>query len=264
MKIVYNEEKLRRILSDFHILTGVSMSFIDHNGEIKIKAVFNNDFCSTLQKSPVHRQKCANCDAKVVEKSKQSRCFESHICHENLYDAVLPIEKDDVIVGYIIMGRIRIEGSNPNEEVESNSELLRLFKLIPLFSSSKIEALKTLLSEILFADAITIEHDPVLDGILAYIDQYLAENICVEHLSNRFFLSRNALYKHFREGLGSTVNGYITEQRLKKAKELLTDTDLTVEAVSRTVGFDNYAYFCRTFKRHTNKTPTEYRKASRY
>ena len=263
MKIIYNEEKLKRILNDLHILTGVSLSFIDFNGTEKVKAVFNNDFCSNLQKSSVYKQKCESCDVQVVEKCKQSRCFESHLCHQSLYDAALPIEKNGVFAGYILMGRIRIEGSEPNYDVKENGELLRLFDQIPLFSSLKIDALKTLLPEILFANAITIEYDPVLEEILAYIERNLAENIGVENLCNRFFLSRNALYKHFREGIGHTVNEYIAEQRLGKAKELLTDTELTIEAVARTVGFDNYAYFCRAFKRHTKKTPTEYRKASR-
>lgn len=261
MKIIYDEEKLRRILNDLHVLTGVSMSFIDFNGNEKANAVFNNDFCANLQKSSAHKQKCSNCDAKVIEKCKQSRCFESHICHQNLYDAALPIEKDGVLVGYILMGRIRIEGGTPNDEIKGNSELLRLFNRVPLFSNPKIDALKTLLPEILFANAITLENDSVLDGILSYIDQNIAENIGVEDLCNRFFLSRNALYKHFREGLGYTVNQYVINQRIKKAQRLLTDTELTVEAVARTVGFDNSAYFCRVFKHHTNQTPTEYRKA---
>ena len=194
MKIIYNEEKLNRILNDLHILTGVSMSFIDFEGNEKVKAAFNNDFCSNLQKSSAHKQECANCDANVIEKCKQSHCFESHICHQSLYDAALPIEKNGVFAGYILMGRIRIEGSKPNDEVKGNSELLRLFNQIPLFSSSKIDALKTLLPEILFANAITIEYDLVLDEILAYIERNLAENIVVEDLCNQFFLSRNALY----------------------------------------------------------------------
>lgn len=263
MKIIYNQEKLKRILNDLHILTGVSLSFIDFNGTEKVKAVFNNDFCSNLQKSSVYKQKCENCDVQVVEKCKQSRCFESHLCHQNLYDAAFPIEKDGVLVGYILMGRIRIEGGDPNGEVTSDSELLRLFNRVPLFSDSKIDALKTLLPEILFANAIALKNDSVLDGIFEYIDQNISRNISVEDLCNRFFLSRNALYKHFSKGLGCTVNQYITEQRMKKAKALLTDTELTVEAVARMVGFGNCAYFCRAFKQNINKTPSEYRTASR-
>ena len=264
MKIIYNEKKLKRILNDLHILTGVSLAFIDSNGHEKVRSAPDNDFCSDLQKSSVYKQKCENCDVQVIEKCKRSCCFESHLCHQNLYDAALPIVKDGLLVGYILMGRIRIEGGGPNDEVISDSKLLCLFNRVPLFSSSKIDALKTLLPEILFSNAISLENDSVLDGVLAYVDQNIAEGISVENLCNRFFLSRNALYKLFRGGLGCTVNEYITGQRMKKAKGLLTDTELTVEAVAREVGFDSCAYFCRAFKHHTSKTPTEYRKEERF
>ena len=258
MKIIYNEEKLRRILNDLHILTGVSMSF---NGNEKVKAAFNNDFCSNLQKSSAHKQECANCDANLIEKCKQSHCFESHICHQSLYDAVLPIEKDGVFAGYILMGRIRIEGSTFNPALKCDAHLIDLFNHIPLFTKDKIDALKSLLPEILFANAITIEHDPFVEEITAYISENLDSNLSVSKLCKHFFISRNQLYKHFREGLGCTVNEYIINQRLSKAKSLLKETDLTVEAIANLVGICNYAYFCKCFKHQTGVTPTEYRKS---
>lgn len=261
MKIIYNEEKLMRILNDFHILTGVSMSFIDHMGNVKINVVFNNDFCSNLQKSPVHHEKCANCDVEILEKCKQSHCFESHICHENLYDAALPVEKDGVFAGYILMGRIRVESSILNTDLENDEDLINLFNQIPLFSQNKIDALKSLLPEILFANAITVEFDPFIEQITTYISDNLDSELSVTALCKRFFISRNRLYKCFNEGLGCTVNEYIIKTRLSKAKSLLKCTSHTVENIAATVGIGNYTYFCKIFKHFTGVTPTEYRKS---
>ena len=262
MKIIYNEDKLKRILNDFHILTGISMSFIDSKDNVKINIRFSNDFCSNLQKSSAYKMECANCDANVIEKCKQSNCFESHICHQNLYDAALPIEKDGVFAGYILMGRIRIEGSTLNSSLKNDSHLINLFNQIPLFTKDKIDALKSLLSEILFANAITIEHDPFIERITAYITENLDTDLSVSKLCKHFFISRNRLYKYFNEGLGCTVNEYITKQRLSKAKSLLKETGLTVECIANSVGICNYAYFCKCFKHQTGVTPTEYRKSA--
>ncbi len=262
IKIIYDKEKLKRLIKDLHKLIGISISFLKFDGEMITEAVDNNDFCTAMQKSSAMRCRCENCDTTLVERCKQSKRFEGHICHQNLFDAALPIEKDGVFVGYVLMGRIRTENAMPNEHIIADSEMTELFYRLPLFSDEKLEALKALLPEILFANAITFEYDTVLENILNYIDENLTRHISVEELCNRFFLSRNALYTLFGEGTNSTVNKYITDLRLKRAKELLTDTEFTVETVARMTGFDNYAYFCRTFKRHTEKTPTEYRKTS--
>ena len=262
MEIIYNEEKLKRILNDFHILTGVSISFIDLDGNIKIKVINSDDFCSNVQKSFTKELKCKNCDNAVVEKCKQNKCFEAHICHENLYDAALPIKKNGILAGYLLMGRIRIESSIPNDDYKNNEKLLRLYNNIPLFSQSKIDALKSILPEILFTNAITIKQEPILDKISAYITQNLNSELSVNELCKSFFVSRNKLYKHFNEGLGCTVNEYITKQRLLRSKALLKDTNLTVENIANSVGIGNYAYFCRLFKQHEHMTPSEFRKAT--
>ncbi len=262
MRIIYNKEKLKRILNDFHILTGVSISFIDLDGNMKFKASDSDDFCSNIQKSLTKRLKCKNCDSAVVEKCKQNKRFEAHICHENLYDAALPIQKNGIFAGYILMGRIRIESSIPNDDLKNNEELMRLFNRLPLFSHSKIDALKSLLPEIIFANAITIKQEPILEEISAYIAQNLDSELNVNELCKRFFVSRNKLYKYFNEGLGCTVNEYITKQRLSKAKTLLKDTNLTVENIANSVGIGNYTYFCRRFKQHEDMTPNEFRKAT--
>ena len=57
---------------------------------------------------------------------------------------------------------------------------------------------------------------------------------------------------------GKTVPQYVTEVRIKKAKELLSDPSLKIRAVANAVGYDDPAYFMRKFKQVTGVTPTEY------
>ena len=51
---------------------------------------------------------------------------------------------------------------------------------------------------------------------------------------------------------------YITEVRVKKAKEMLSDPAIKIRAVANAVGYDDPAYFMRVFKKLTGVTPTEY------
>ena len=57
-----------------------------------------------------------------------------------------------------------------------------------------------------------------------------------------------------------TVNEYVTNARINKARELLVSTEEPVYRIAEQTGLDNYTYFCRLFKHHTGLTPSEYRK----
>ena len=60
-----------------------------------------------------------------------------------------------------------------------------------------------------------------------------------------------------------TVNGYLTALRIEKAKELLKATDKSVAEVARLVGFNDYNYFIRVFKKTVGTTPLSYKKPDR-
>ena len=77
-----------------------------------------------------------------------------------------------------------------------------------------------------------------------------------------FPYSRN-LTRCFKKQYGKTVTEYIIDYRMGLAEKLLKDTDLTVTAVSAKVGYANYAYFTRQFKKYSGYTPSQYRELLR-
>lgn len=64
------------------------------------------------------------------------------------------------------------------------------------------------------------------------------------------------IYRAFHNYYEKTVNAYITEQRINKAKLLLTETNLPVYGVAEKVGFENHTYFCKLFKKRTGFSPS--------
>lgn len=92
---------------------------------------------------------------------------------------------------------------------------------------------------------------------------YIERNIMRSDLSNSLLakqlgISEVYLRKLFAAYCQKTPKQYILDIRLKKAKQLLSDTAITVTSVSEECGFSSLYHFCRVFKNKTGMTPTEY------
>ncbi|OHB70556.1 MAG: hypothetical protein A2V70_08000 [Planctomycetes bacterium RBG_13_63_9] len=78
----------------------------------------------------------------------------------------------------------------------------------------------------------------------------------VEHVS----ISCSALKERFRRLLGHSMHDEIVHVRIKRAKELLAETELPVRAVARKAGFRHAEYMGVVFKRNVGKTPGQFRR----
>jgi AraC-like DNA-binding protein len=90
--------------------------------------------------------------------------------------------------------------------------------------------------------------------ILDYINEHLGEEITIDSLSARFYLSRYYLMHFFKEETGYTIGTYITEKRLLLAKNLVQNGCSITEACFQS-GFKNYSTFSRAFKKAFNTIP---------
>ncbi len=90
--------------------------------------------------------------------------------------------------------------------------------------------------------------------ILDYINEHLGEEISIDSLSARFYLSRYYLMHFFKEETGYTIGNYITEKRLLMAKNLVQNGCSITEACFQS-GFKNYSTFSRAFKKAFNTIP---------
>ena len=93
---------------------------------------------------------------------------------------------------------------------------------------------------------------------LKYIECNYREKISVQTLAFMCYVTPDYFSRLFSSATGKTVPQYVTEVRIKKAKELLSDPSLKIRAVANAVGYDDPAYFMRKFKQVTGVTPTEY------
>ena len=94
----------------------------------------------------------------------------------------------------------------------------------------------------------------------SYVEQNYAKNIGLESVAMAADLSSAYFSYLFKQETGQNFIVYLTDYRIKKAKELLKTSDMTVREIGEAVGFTDQRYFSKTFKKVVGIKPTEYRK----
>ena len=92
---------------------------------------------------------------------------------------------------------------------------------------------------------------------------YMNHNLTNELLAKECQISEIYLRKLFKKHLKTTPKQYISEMRLQKAKQLLSEGILKTNSISEECGFQSSYNFSRFFKEKTGLTPTEYTKQNR-
>lgn len=100
----------------------------------------------------------------------------------------------------------------------------------------------------------TYRFDPKIEEIMHFIEANPAEELSVEALSRRFFLSRYYLMHRFKEVSGSTLHQYVNQKRIQYAGELLRQ-GVGVLKAAEMAGFREYSTFLRVFQNTYHMSP---------
>lgn len=91
--------------------------------------------------------------------------------------------------------------------------------------------------------------------LIRYINAHLTEDLSIDDLSQRFFLSKYHMMRIFKEKTGYTIGGYITQKRLLRARELLQQGEPVTRACLD-AGFRDHSTFIRAYKKAFGETPS--------
>lgn len=90
---------------------------------------------------------------------------------------------------------------------------------------------------------------------MRYIDSHLAEDLDMDALAERFFVSKYHMMRSFRSQTGFTIHTYLLQRRLLAARQLIEGGMRATEACYR-CGFGSYSAFTRAYGKHLGTTPT--------
>lgn len=271
MRIKYDVQKLENTLRDFYNVTGLKILVLDtaFHTIVEVGGETEN-FCTMLQSY----DNCAGCrrsDAAILHRCATSKKMEIHVCHAGLTNIALPIILKGNILGYVHLGQAReqreyreicrfLPDSVDHSLLEEYYTGLICYDRAQIESAGRMASMLTI--AILAGDMIWLESEELSEQAADYIRENLTGDLSLEVLCSTLGVSKNLLYKSFRESFGCTVAEYITGRRIHMAKKLLDTGRLSIREVGEKVGIPEEAYFCRLFKKRVGCTPLQYRKES--
>ncbi|MFS0869855.1 helix-turn-helix domain-containing protein [Paenibacillus xylanilyticus] len=94
---------------------------------------------------------------------------------------------------------------------------------------------------------------------IAYIESGLAQEISLQQVAGQVHLHPGHLSELFKKETGITFGDFVTNMRIRRAMEMLAVSPAKVSEVAAISGYEDVKYFSRLFKKHTGKTPSEFR-----
>ncbi len=116
-------------------------------------------------------------------------------------------------------------------------------------------------SERLSTNVVAVD-DQELASVCRFIRQHACDGIKVSDVTEITSLSRRQLERRFREELGRTPHEQITKTQIDRVKQLLRETDMTLEQIAPKAGYSHKESLSAIFKRETGETPGDYRRRS--
>lgn len=137
-------------------------------------------------------------------------------------------------------------GSDYIRDMRINEELNRLCTLVMAESWHPEESPRA------------VKKRSVMD-VKDYLDRNYSSRITLEELSTRFFIDKYYLVKVFKEQFGCSINTYLLDLRITRAKQLLRFSDRSLEEIGEECGLGSPQYFSRQFKKVEGISPSAYR-----
>lgn len=277
MKVLFQDDEVQKLLDDYQRLVGVRIAVFDTTfNELYSSPKNMSNFCQCVRQDEAMNKACEYCDKKAFLLSKANKETYIYPCHLGLYEAVTPIYDNDQILGYVMIGQVLDDKTDKSDKwrklhllygqyATSFDGYQEEFNELKQMSMETIEAVSNIMkacaSSIWLQHIIEVERSPIIERIDLYIENHYNTSIETSDLCDALKVSKTTVYNYLKNEYNMSLTQYINHYRLKKATTLLHQLGLSISDVSSAVGFDDYNYFTRIFKKKYDKTPSQYRKS---
>ncbi|MDB2384758.1 helix-turn-helix domain-containing protein [Endozoicomonas sp.] len=113
------------------------------------------------------------------------------------------------------------------------------------------------------SDYTSIHHDEAIILLQEWLKSHYSQDITLADMSNIAGLQGRTLSRRFKQATNLSPAAYLKRIRLQHSRELLKNSNLSIAEIAVSIGFNDPDYFSRTFARHYQLTPSDFRKSVR-
>ena len=100
----------------------------------------------------------------------------------------------------------------------------------------------------------------ISDRVIEYMQRHINERLSISEICKVLHYNKSYIFRQFKKTTGTSLMAYFNMLKIKKAKQMLRDSDKSIQDISESLSFNNPNYFTKVFKKHTGYTPYTYRK----
>ena len=270
---VVDKEKFDSLAKEFYNACRVRLVLYDETGTLIYKAQDMNPICTELWKSPTLLGRCREANMCGIRGCYEKQGIHIYTCHIGFREVVTPVRMQDVTIGYLMFGQLADVDSKAAlyQTVEGLCEkygfekatLTSAVDTLTCKSEEEIAAAAKIMeactSYIIYKELITPENNRIIEAAKAYIEAHPEMQTDVTALCGELGVGRTRLYELFKAETGMGVAAYIRRRKMHRAKKLLKTTTLSIDEIAQAVGFADYNYFSRVYKKTYGKSPKRYR-----
>ncbi len=279
MVIRFDYEQLRKLIKDFAELTGATVCLFDVNYKPFLAYPAESaGICKLIKSTKSGNLGCIYSDTEGCKQAQKTKGTVVYECHAGLRDTVTPIICNNTVLGYIMFGQIadksvskaaltaRVVEKCKKYDLKERA-VKKALKELRLYDEERINSAANVMlacaSYIYLSNLVKIENSDLVNEITRFIERNYKNDLTVDDICNRFYISRNKLFNLFRKEFNTTPNVYLTKLRIDKSKELLLSSDDQISTIAEKVGVPDYNYFIKLFRKETGTTPLRFRKNAR-
>ena len=228
-------------------------------------------FCDIIQQDKREYQQCVDCDSDACRRVLETGETLIYKCRHGLTEVICPLYNFGTLTGYIMMGQVGYEELDFTEaerflyKLTSDARLARSTAAgITRISADMLQSyvrIMTICAEYMTLTNALPSRAPRLPELAKmYLHERYGEKITIQDICRELGCSKSALLVAFKNEYGTTLNDYLCQIRIEKAKKLLTSTNMSISAIADATGFYDQSYFSKVFSSRLGMTPSEYRK----
>lgn len=125
-----------------------------------------------------------------------------------------------------------------------------------LFSQFMVYVNRIFLNRTYITDKKSYSYDSQVENLMRYINHHLNEDLSIDSLARKYYLSKYHMMRKFKEETGYTIHNYIVNKRLLLARSLISQGTPVIKAAQQS-GFHDYTTFVRAYRKHFGAPPTK-------